>query len=115
MLRHEIAAAEAELHLNRMRLSVTGMFLDIMEDSHPLRDIGIAKARKARETDWQGGRLPRMREAAEIGENIRHTILRNAIDNGNAGGPAMDAALSGLFDLIDWTEIGDHFQKYLEE
>lgn len=106
-----IAAAEAELRKNRTMLAMSELFLDIMTESTVLYEIGIGQARKVRETNWEGGSLPGQVAATKIGNGIRHAIEHNAVDNGNAGGPAMDAALSGLFDYLSWHHIGAHFLK----
>lgn len=106
-----IAADEAALRFSRSVLAMSDIFIDVMSGSPVLLEIGIAEARKVREAQWQGGPLPRQNAAAEIGRRIRRTIERSAIDNGNAGGPAMDAALTGLFDYLSWDYIGDYFHK----
>lgn len=108
-----IAMADANLQTSRTMLAVSEMFIDIMSDSPLLYEIGQREAEEVRATEWQGGRLQRLVEAGEIGHRIRHAIQRDAIANGNAGGPAMDAALAGLFDLLSWHHIGAHFQSQL--
>lgn len=108
-----IAVAEARLQQSRTMLAVSDMFIEIMEDAPVLREIGRHEAREVRDTEWRGGRLHHLAEAGEIGRNIRHAIERDAIANGNAGGPAMDAALVGLFDLLSWHHIGAYFQQQL--
>lgn len=110
-----IAMAEARLLQDQIKLAVSDMFIDVMADSPVLSEIGREQANEVRATEWRDGRLHAMAEAAAIGHNIRHAIERDAIAHGNAGGPAIDAALAGLFDLLSWQHIGAHFQQQLED